>query len=135
MIESIESIIGNNFQDFEIVVNDSSLSGEIHDILSGYDLKVIERNANSFESRYITVNSSKRSKVFLFDETRVMPKGLLRAVKSIDGDVIKIKERDIGRGFFVYLSNLDKKGMRLGCTYYHLWNCSRVSPHLKILPA
>ena len=109
--ECLDSIFQSNFQEFEVIVNDSSGSPVVSDILKDYDVRTIERKSKSFESRYITTMASKGEKIFIFDETRVMEKTLLEDVNNRNNDMLVIKERDIGKGIVNYFSNLDKSNL------------------------
>ena len=109
--ECLNSIFTNTFQDFEVIVNDSSKDPKVSDILKMYDLKIIKKETKSFESRYITALLSSGKKVFIFDETRLMSKDLLKKIMEIRKDMIAIKERDIGGGIVTFFSNLDKEAM------------------------
>ena len=106
--ECLDSIFQSSFQEFEVVVNDSSGNPVVSDILKDYDVRTIERKSKSFESRYITTMASKGGRVFIFDETRVMEKKLLEDVNNRNNDMLVIIERDIGKGIVNYFSNLDK---------------------------
>ena len=106
--ECLDSIFQSTFQEFEVIVNDSSGSPVVSDILKDYGVRRIERKSKSFESRYITTMASKGEKVFIFDETRVMEKTLLEDANNRKNDMLVIKERDIGKGIVNYFSNLDK---------------------------
>ena len=109
--ECLDSIFQSNFQEFEVIVNNSSGSPVVSDILKDYDVRTIERKSKSFESRYITTMASRGEKVFIFDETRVMEKTLLEDVNNRNNDMLVIKERDIGKGIVNYFSNLDKSNL------------------------
>ncbi|MCL5680684.1 MAG: glycosyltransferase family 2 protein, partial [Candidatus Thermoplasmatota archaeon] len=109
--ECLDSISQSTFQEFEIIVNDSSGSPVVSDILKEYDVRTIERKSKSFESRYITTMASKGGKVFIFDETRLMDKTLLEDVNNRNNDMLFIKERDVGKGIVNYFSNLDKSSL------------------------
>ena len=109
--ECLDSIYQSTFQGFEVIVNDSSGSPVVSDILKDYGVRTIERKSKSFESRYITTMASKGEKVFIFDETRVMEKTLLEDVNNGNNDMLVIKERDIGKGIVNYFSNLDKSNL------------------------
>ena len=109
--ECLDSIFQSNFQEFEVIVNDSSGSPVVSDILKDYSVRTIERKSKSFESRYITTMTSKGEKVFIFDETRLMEKTLLEDVNNKNNDMLVIKERDIGKGIVNYFSNLDKSNV------------------------
>ena len=106
--ECLDSIFQSSFQEFEVVVNDSSGNPVVSDILKDYDVRTIERKSKSFESRYITTMASNGGRVFIFDETRVMEKKLLEDVNNRNNDMLVIIERDIGKGIVNYFSNLDK---------------------------
>ena len=109
--ECLDSIFKSSFQEFEVVVNDSSGSQMVSDILKDYDVRTVERKLKSFESRYITTMASKGGRVFIFDETRVMEKTLLEDVNNRNNDMLVIIERDIGKGIVNYFSNLDKSNI------------------------
>ena len=109
--ECLDSIFQSSFQEFEVVVNDSSGNPVVSDILKDYDVRTIERKSKSFESRYITTMASKGGRVFIFDETRVMEKTLLEDVNNRNNDMLVIIERDIGKGIVNYFSNLDKSNL------------------------
>ena len=106
--ECLDSIFQSSFQEFEVVVNDSSGNPVVSDILKDYDVRTIERKSKSFESRYITTMASKGGRVFIFDETRVMEKTLLEDGNNRNNNMLVIIERDIGKGIVNYFSNLDK---------------------------
>ena len=109
--ECLDSIFQSNFQEFEVIVNDSSGSPMVSDILKEYDVRTIEKKSKSFESRYITTMTSKGEKVFIFDETRLMERTLLEDVNNRNNDMLVIKERDIGQGIVNYFSNLYKSNI------------------------
>ncbi len=109
--DCLDSVFGNNFQDFEVVVNDSSNNPSVSDILRNYDLKIINMMTKNFESRFITANASKGEKIFLFDETRLMQRTLLTEISLKENDMLVIKEKDIGKGIINFFSNLDKSGI------------------------
>ncbi len=109
--ECLDSIFQSNFQEFEVIVNDSSGSPMVSDILKEYDVRTIEKKSKSFESRYITTMTSKGEKVFIFDETRLMERTLLEDVNNRNNDMLVIKERDIGKGIVNYFSNLYKSNI------------------------
>ena len=107
--ESLDSIFANKYDDYEVLVNDSSKFFNASDLLSEYDVKIIKKKTRSFESRFVTINESKGNNVLLFDETRVMSKTLLGSLSSMKKEIVVIGERDIGKGIITFLSNLDKR--------------------------
>ena len=107
--EVLESIFKSSFQDFEVIANDSSTTEEALNILSEFDVTVIRKITKSFEGRNLTISASTGERVFLFDETRIMPPQLLRKVAESKADMITIKERDIGKGLLIFFSNIDKQ--------------------------
>lgn len=106
--ESLDSIFSNKYDNFEVIINDSSNNFYVSDLISEYDLKIIKKKTRSFESRYLTVNESNGNDILLFDETRIMKPGLLERLSSMKNDMVVIGEKDIGRGFLTFISNLDK---------------------------
>ena len=110
--ECLDSIFLSNFQGFEVIVNDSSGSPMVSDILKEYEVRTIEGKSKSSEkSRHIATIMSKGEKVFIFDETRVMEKTLLEDVNNTNNDMLVIRERDIGKSIVNYFSNLDKSNL------------------------
>lgn len=109
--ESLDSIFANKYEDYEVLVNDSSNFFKASDLLSEYDVKVIKKKTMSFESRYVTINESKGNNVLLFDETRVMSTTLLGSLSSMKKEIVVISEREIGKGIIPFLSNLDKRNV------------------------
>lgn len=107
----LESIFNSTFENFEVIINDSSERDDVRDILSVYDTKVIRKKTNNFEGRILTIMNSHGEKVFLLDETRIIPMELLSKISQTDADMIVIKERDVGKGLFIFLSNLEKTSM------------------------
>jgi hypothetical protein len=107
--ESLDSIFASHYQDYEVIVNDSSKFFIASDLLSEYDVKIIKKETKSFESRYLTIKESMGSKILLFDETRIMSKTLLGILSSMRNDMVVISEQDIGKGMITFLSNLDKR--------------------------
>ena len=107
--ESLDSIFANKYEDYEVLVNDSSKFFNTSDLLSEYDVKIIKKKTKSFEGRYVTFRESKGNNVLLFDETRVMSTTLLGSLSSMKKEIVVISERDIGKGIITFLSNLDKR--------------------------
>ena len=128
--EALNSIFANKFQDFEVVVNDSSDSLRVKEILSKYDVKIIEKMTKSFESRLITVQSSKGYKVFLSDETRILGDTMLKEIASTNNDMIVIREIDVGGGLLNFFSNLDKKNAHRSATGLDPLNNKSVIPRV-----
>lgn len=109
--ECLDSIFTNRFHDFEVIVNDASSNFFISDFISDYDITIIKKNTGSFESRYLTVLAAKGRKILLFDETRVMSATLLEKLNDMQNAMVVVGERDIGKGFLTFISNIDKKSL------------------------
>jgi len=109
--ESLQSIFSSHYQDYEVIVNDSTDLFFASDTLSEYDVRIIKKKTMSFESRYLTIRESKGNKILLFDETRVMSANLLGILNSMKNEMVVIGEREIGKGLITFLSNLDKLNM------------------------
>jgi glycosyltransferase involved in cell wall biosynthesis len=107
--ECIESIFSNTFQDFELIVNDSSGSEGVYDLLRFYDIKIIRKITRSFEGRSLTISASSGEKIFILDETRLIHSDMLQKLNESKGDLIVIKERDLGDGVLTFIANLDKR--------------------------
>ena len=108
---SLDSIFTNKFHDYEVVVNDSSRDFYVSDFISEYDVKIIKKKTKSFESRMVTVLASSGSRILILDDTRLVTNNLLEKLNKMPEDMIVIGEKDIGNGFLVRLSNLDKKAL------------------------
>lgn len=109
--EALESIFSSQYQDYEVIVNDSTDFFTASDTLSEYDVKIIKKKTMSFESRYLTIRESTGNKILLFDETRIMSSNLLGILTSMKNEMVAIGERDIGKGMITFLSNLDKRNV------------------------
>lgn len=110
--ETLNSIYNSKFDDFEVIVNDSSTNFFISDLLSDYDVRIIKKQTKSFESRYITVMAAKGSKILLFDETRIMKATLLEKLSTMQNSMVAIGERELGKGIITFISNLDKESLQ-----------------------
>ncbi len=104
----LEAIFNNKFQNFEVIVNDSSNSVLVKEILEKYDIKVIRKLTKSLESRFLTSMVATGYNVFLLDDTRVISDSLMEKIQLMKNDMIIIGERDIGGGILNFVSNLDK---------------------------
>ena len=109
--ESLNSIFSSGFDDFEVVVNDSSINFFVSDFISDYDIRIIKKRTKSFESRYITVKAARGNKILLFDETRIMRSTLLEKLNRMQNSMVVIGERELGKGIITFISNLDKKSL------------------------
>lgn len=107
--ECLTYIFRNKFQDFEVIVNDSSKDYYVSDIISKYDAKIIRKNTKSFESRMISALASSGERILMLDDTRLVSDNLLQKLDAMSEDIIAIGEKDIGSGLLIRLSNLDKK--------------------------
>lgn len=107
--ECLTYIFRNKFQDFEVIVNDSSKDYYISDIISRYDVKIVKKNTKSFESRMISALASSGERILILDDTRLVSDNLLQKLDAMSEDIIAIGEKDIGSGLLIRLSNLDKK--------------------------
>ena len=109
--ECLSYIFRNKFQDFEVIVNDSSKDYYVSDIISEYDVKIIKKNTKSFESRMISALASSGNRILMLDDTRLISDTLLEKLDIMSEDIIAIGEKDIGNGLLIRLSNLDKKAI------------------------
>lgn len=107
----LDSIFTNKFQDFEVIINDSSVDFYVSDIISEYDVKIIKKNTRSFESRMITALASNGSRVLILDDTRIISENLIEKLDNMPEEIIVVGERDTGKGLLIRLSNLDKKAI------------------------
>ncbi len=107
--ECLTYIFRNKFQDFEVIINDSSKGYYVSDIISKYDVKIIKKNTKRFESRMISALASSGERILMLDDTRLVSDNLLQKLDIMSEDIIAIGEKDIGSGLLIRLSNLDKK--------------------------
>ena len=105
----MNSIFRSIYTDFEVIVNNSTENTKISDILSRYDVKVINKITRSLESRFLTVGGSSGDRIFLLDETRLITPTLLGKIADMDSKMIAIGEKEIGNGLITRLTNMDKK--------------------------
>lgn len=109
--DCLSYIFRSKFQDFEVIVNDSSKDYYVSDIISKYDVKILKKNTKSFESRLISVLASIGNTILLLDDTRLISDTLLQKLDTMSEDIIAIAEKDIGSSFLIRLSNLDKRAV------------------------
>lgn len=103
--ETLESIITQDFKDFEIVCADSSGSKDIRDLLKQYDCRVIDLPIGTFalEARYKAHANSYGEWCLLLDSTRPLKKNALITLRGgyTNYDMTIIKEDSMGTGFWV----------------------------------
>lgn len=109
--ECLDHIFKSKFQNFEVLINDSSKDFFVTDIISQYDVKIIKKRTKSFESRMISALGSSGEKILILDDTRLVPDTLLENLENKSEDMLVIGERDIGKGPLIKLSNLDKRAV------------------------
>lgn len=105
----LDSIFKSRFQDFEVLVNDSSEEYFVSDLISQYDVKIVRKKTKSFESRLVLAMKSSGDRILLLDDTRLISDSLLDKLDSMPEDMIVIGEIDTGRGLLIRLANLDKR--------------------------
>ena len=108
LLETLESIRSQDFQDYEITASVSSKEESVGDILSEYGVKYCDGGYNILSKRYISHKLSKGDYALLLDETRVLGKGVLETLSNLENDMAVIDERDYGDTFWVRASNHDR---------------------------
>jgi len=124
----MESIRGQNFADYEIVVADSSNSADVSDIVNEYGAKLSHGPRPILAKRYLCHKNSRGERELFLDETRILARNSLEKLSTTKEDMVVIGERELGAGVWAKLANLDKQ-----IAMKH--NMTRVSPEFGfILP-
>ena len=106
-----ESIRTQTFQDYEVVVVNSSPKGEVSDLIRQYGFKEVRKNVKLLQARYLAHRESRGNRELLLDETRVLRKDALEILSSLNHDMIIIGEEEIGNSFWIKLAKLDKENI------------------------
>ncbi|BCU67957.1 glycosyl transferase family 2 [Sulfolobales archaeon HS-7] len=106
-----ESIRDQTFQDYEVIVVNSSSDENVSDIIQQYGFKEIKEKVKLLKARYLSHYYSKGEYAFLLDETRTLRKDALALLSSQDHDMTIIGEEEIGDSFWIRLANLDKENI------------------------
>ena len=109
--EVFESIRIQTFQDYEVVVVNSSQKGEVSDLIKQYGFKEVRENVKLLKARYLAHRESRGDYELLLDETRVLREKTLEILSSLSHDMVVIGEEEIGDSFWVKLANLDKENI------------------------
>ena len=111
LTEVFESIRIQTFQDYEVVVVNSSQTSEVTDLIKQYGFKEVRENVRLLKARYLAHKESKGDYELLLDETRVLRKDALELLSSLSHDMVIIGEEEIGDSIWVKLANLDKENI------------------------
>lgn len=117
LLEVIESIEASTYQNYEIIISDSSGSGVIARQIEHHDVHLVEtdHDAGILKGRYDAHCASSGELELLIDETRVIGKDALEKISQIQTDMATIAEVDVGSTLLARLSLRDKKLIN---TYY-----------------
>ncbi|BDC17393.1 glycosyltransferase family 2 protein [Acidianus sp. HS-5] len=106
-----ESIRNQTFQDYEVVIVNSSSNENVSDLIQQYGFKEIKEKVKLLKARYLAHYYSKSDYTLLLDETRTLRKDALALLSSLNHDMVIIGEEEIGDSFWVRLANLDKENI------------------------
>ncbi|BFI76523.1 glycosyltransferase family A protein [Sulfurisphaera ohwakuensis] len=106
-----ESIRNQSFQDFEVIIVNSSSNENVSDLIRQYGFKEIKEKVKLLKARYLAHYYSKGEYALLLDETRILRKDALAILYSLNHDMIIIGEEEIGNSFWIGLANLDKENI------------------------
>ena len=108
LAELLEAIRTQTYQEYEITVASSLGDGSYSDMLQEHGAKVVHCGPYILEKRYSAHKLSMSDYSLLLDETRIPQRDLLFKLATRKEDMVVIGEKDIGRTFWVRMSNLDK---------------------------
>jgi hypothetical protein len=106
--EVLEAIRIQTYQDYKIIIASSLRNGSYLDLVREYDVQLTYCGPNILEKRYSAHAISSGDNSLLLDETRIPARDLLYRLQKIDTDMVIVGEKDIGKSFWVRMSNLDK---------------------------
>ncbi|AKA74674.1 glycosyltransferase [Saccharolobus solfataricus] len=109
--ELIESIRSQTFQDYEVIVVNSSTAEEISDLIKQYGFKEVKENVKLLKARYLAHINTRGEYSLLLDETRILRRDALKILSSLNHDMVIIGEEEIGNSFWIKLANLDKENI------------------------
>mgnify|MGYP001770702175 CR=1 FL=1 len=109
--EVFESIRAQTFQDYKVIVVNSSSKGEISDLIRQYGFKEIRENVKLLKARYLAHMESRGDYVLLLDETRALRRDALEVLSSLNRSMVIIGEEEIGDSLWIKLANLDKENI------------------------
>lgn len=104
--EVFESIRGQTFQDYEVVVVNSG--GVVTDLVREYGFKEVRKDVKLLEARYLANLESRGDYALLLDETRPLRRDALELLSKNLHDMVIIGERELGNSFWVRAAQLDK---------------------------
>ncbi|AGJ62326.1 glycosyltransferase [Saccharolobus islandicus] len=105
--EVFESIRGQTFQDYEVVVVNSG-GGVVTDLVREYGFKEVRKDVKLLEARYLANLESRGDYALLLDETRPLRRDALELLSKNLHDMVIIGERELGNSFWVKAAQLDK---------------------------
>ncbi|BAB67063.1 glycosyltransferase family 2 protein [Sulfurisphaera tokodaii] len=106
-----ESLRNQSFQDFEVIIVNSSSDENVSDLIRQYGFKEIKEKVKLLKARYLAHRNSRGEYELLLDETRVLRKDALAILSLLNHDMIIIGEEEIGNSFWIRLANLDKENI------------------------
>jgi glycosyltransferase involved in cell wall biosynthesis len=103
----LDSIVGQTYQDFEVII--VSPSKPLLEKLQKYNIKGVHANVGLLKARYLAHKEAKGAYELILDDSRILDKNCLKNLSRVKEDMAIIVEKEIGRGLWVNLANLDKE--------------------------
>ena len=104
----LESIRGQSYQDYEVLVLDSSDGFVASDVAEGYGCRVIRKRVGLFMARHILHLAAKGGTALLLDSTRVMRRDCLLLLSDRPEDMVVVGEREVGHGALAAAIDADR---------------------------
>ncbi|MDE1767111.1 MAG: glycosyltransferase [Thaumarchaeota archaeon] len=104
----LDSIMKQSYQDFEvIIVSPSELI--LENLYKSYDIRKVHADVGLLKARYLAHKKAQGDYELILDDSRLINKNCLEVLSNIKEDMAIIGEKELGKGFWVDLANLDKK--------------------------
>ena len=104
---TLESLMSQSFQDFNIIV--ASESPLIKDLVSEFDLKLyIKPNTGTLLRRIISHHNNNSQYALLMEASRYLEKDCLKTLSSRTEDMVIVEEKDVNKGLIATIQNLER---------------------------
>ncbi len=109
LLNVLESVREQTFQDYEVVVCDSSAEGVGGDIAREFGAHVIRKKTRLLGARILLHKEAKGDRALLLDSTRTLHQNCLMMLSSFKEDMVVIAEKSIGNSIYAKAASLDMK--------------------------
>ena len=107
IVESLESIRTQTFQDFEIIV--VATDNNVKELVEGFDVKLLVGPfSGTLIRRAMAHNVSKSDKALLFEASRLLDKDSLKILSGYNHDMLIIEEKDLGTKPIARIQNIER---------------------------